>query len=283
MLFNHQIHMLRLVVHESLSLNLEKNQSCFHINQLRNHCSRFMEPSLIKPALQVLCLLDELNSLGMGKYAKCAPRNIHTPDICIGFNGEDAHNIYPHAYISSKEEGTAITLSEFLGPPFTYKVKTGSVFYERTHSIDRSKPKRGSIYWADYCCQKPSENWVDINTKRDGTQDGLYRVEFEFYKEFHQIHNSSMQKLSGEEAYQLAALKDYLKGFKYPINVQRTSTGIWLKPMRFVPSSIIKLLQLMCSATDVQNKDQRFLFTADSFAELQRLVTNYLIFFDSSR
>ena len=279
MLYPDELHLARLVVSECVQgLIGDSNESVtIHANALLPRLRRFIPSSKIGYVLNVLESLGEIRVLGMGWYEPLPPVGFKDLQISVGLSDAELSSEFPNAYSGIDSRCVSSDLGSWLGPPFNLSKSVLSIFYEMTEGINYSADSC-EVYWADYGARKlEGKNWSPcIHTISD---EGLIRFDRTWFKEFYQHQQGKVMPLTPSEAYELAALKDFVAGIHYPFGIlPGDEADFAIKAKRYYPKSIHKLCLLLSQAVDVRGQTFIYELSQTSFEKLKEISADYIQF-----
>ncbi|EOA9034945.1 hypothetical protein ACIMS2_002335 [Vibrio harveyi] len=281
MIFDHETHILRVLLLEMAKHEKERDSDKVHINAILNRCAPFLDVTTIKFGIEMLCLTNELVSFGMGWYGLAHQVNIADEGISVGWNGREPHDIYRQAYQAGNINSN-VTLYNWLGPPFSFHISTGSVYFDISGAAGLKVSSKSEVYWADTNTEKAKDqsNWLDIQSApQQLVKDGLYRVDKRFFHEFYNSYNANVVKVEPKDAYEIASLKDYLRGASYPFAYDTQDGWIVLKQKRYIPTALKKLAFLLCCRVSKQGMSLKYCLTESSFDQFRYICDGYVNLF----
>lgn len=264
--------MLRLVCIDLLE-KAEANK--IHINRILNKSNSFIPESGVKLALKQFSILNEINELGGGWYEVNSPIFIRVQNISIGLSGQSLSKIYPNCY-SEQIKSNSIGLSEFLGPPFNFTGKQKSIMFVRDFPLDSGALSIGDLYWTDANGSDRGPNWLPITSNINKNFEGLVRIKNQYFPEFYLKNAGKAYAITSSEAYELASLKDYLKGRKYPLELSFYKNFFDIKPLRYIPLSLKKLLFMLSSYLIEDTQSLTYRLSEKSLEELKAVANAYI-------
>lgn len=279
MVYDHEIHLLRILLLESVKHARESDLNKIHINALRHRSAKFLDITKVKSGIEMLLLSGEVVSFGMGWYGLSPHINIPEHQISIGWNGREPDELYRQAYNIGNSD-LNISLNSWLGPPFSFDVTNGNVFLDLPNNNECSLISSAEIYWADVNSNRTDSNW--LNGKENPPRvsgNALYRVDKDFFNDFYNSFNSNINKIKPNDAYELASIKDCLRGLKYPYVYDFKDDWIVVKPKRYVSKSMKKMAFLLSSAVEINGLGFIYYFTEKSFNKFKSHSEKYAIFF----
>lgn len=279
MLYPDELHLARLVVSECVQVltNDSNEPVTVHANALRPRLRKFIHSSKILHLLDVLESLGELKVLGMGWYEPRPPVGIEDLQITVGLSTAELSAEFPNAYAKIDSDHISTDLASWLGPPFNLSDSTNSIFYEMTDS-NEYKADSCDVYWADFGGEKiDGKNWSpDAQASQMGS---LIRFDRTWFKDFFQHQNGNAMQLTPTEAYELAALKDFVAGLRYPFGyLPGDEADVAIKAKRYHPKSVHKLCLLMSQAIDVKGQTYIYELSRKSFEKLKAMSADYIKF-----
>tara|TARA_Y100001951_G_C11296305_1_gene275902 strand:- start:2230 stop:3069 length:840 start_codon:yes stop_codon:yes gene_type:complete len=276
MIHSDQIHMCRIVLLDMIEEAQEGEKYSVHINAIRNRIDRFIAPKQTRDILEILTFSDEVTHLGMGWYQPLSPIFIENIGVSIGCQHSITDSLFKNAYRATCDVKVK-SLSEWLGLPFILEIDDGYISYIKPAN-HVAPVGTVEVYWADVFDDKTDENWFK-ESEVGLPEKGLLRVNHTYHKEFYQKNGRNFAKLTPEQAYELASLKDISKGLKVPMMKLSSSTDyIEIQPRRFMPKSLHLLAYLLAESLFRSPTRSIYRFKKESFTHFKSLCEPYIYF-----
>jgi len=270
MLYPDELHLARLVASECVKV-LEHDVSepvTVHANALRPRLRKFIHSSKILHLLDVLEALGEIKVLGMGWYELSPPIGLEDLQITVGFSGTGLSAEFPNAYVRTNTAGNSTDSASWLGPPFNFSSSPSSIFYEMSDGQEY-EPDSCEVYWADSGSGKV-DGKIWAQNAQASSLGSLLRYDRTWFKDFFQYQHGEVMQLTPIEAYELAALKDFVAGLKYPFGfLPGDEADVAIKAKRFYPKSVHKLCLLMSNVIDVKGQTYTYEMSRRNFEKLK--------------
>jgi len=279
MLYPDELHLARLVASEcTKELAQDTSESVtVHANALRPRLRKFIHSSKILHLLDVLETLGEIKVLGLGWYELSPPIRLEDFQITVGLSDTALSAEFPNAYAPTNSACNSTDSASWLGPPFNLSESPSSIFYEMSDG-NEYQPDSCDVYWTDSGSGKvDGKNWLqNVQARPLGS---LLRYDRTWFKDFFQYQNGKAMQLTPTEAYELAALKDFAAGLKYPFGfLPGDEADVAIKAKRYYPKSVRKLCLLMSHAIDVRGQTYIYEMSRSNFERLKVMSADYIKF-----